>query len=203
MRINDNQQQLNFKGISNVVSHIYQNSEFQTSIIAAKLDNIGEKDLDQFIEYKKALGFKDIFSNTITIISSKLIPDDVNITRINLEILILGKALLNMSQYPSSSLEGKEYSNTIRKNLKSYTYLANLTKNLMNTNNINSDNTIKEVYIELYKKLLNLIGNQKETFSYMHEIIYPQKEVAPQKIAKIINDNLTQNMETFFDIKKA
>ncbi len=197
MKINMSKQ--TFTGYSNILANEYGYGYDKTSMINLRLDNIGTNDLDQFISLKKMAvsESKSPQSDILTIFEQGSKNRDYIF--LDRQVLFSGEELELLSA-EASVLPEKLQDYTLKEKfyIKAYTFLASLTKRMMN------DNTGTKRDMEFYRVLhhsqnnLTYILDDKSTANMLLRDALIDETVPFQSVAKNINDSIVKTMRYFF-----
>lgn len=178
-KINTN---INFNGYKNIVCESYKDFPMSTSFLATKLNNIGTPDLDVWHAIQKRF-----FPN-------QKLKDVVSVKMFEIE----GKnptLILNNREIKPSKMEiGNEEE---KFGIKAATFIASLTKRIMEDNKIIKDRELPETVETLVDEMYDLIGVDKFTSHYAFMNIVA-KDMPPQPIAYRMNKATTEIMLDYF-----
>lgn len=193
-------QNISFKGFSNIIS--LQNAPVDDKMItyiSAKLDNEGTADLDKLKEIccmkNIPLDFCDNQVLTLMYIYDKTKCNDA--LYFQDKHLYWGDKLKEFSQkHTNKMMSSEDYKAVEKFHMKTYTFLADITKRIASSQFNNEDDKISMVIKRLFKSLQKASGSEQEAFYLLRAgcmKISPFQEVSGGFYRAII-----KTMENFF-----
>lgn len=194
MKINRYSSAQSFCGYKNIIANDINTDRFRFIMLSMQLDNEGKPDLSEFIQYKKMSGLSEeaVNEDILTGIYMKLPEMQSNDLFLNNSHIPGDKDLKYMQEIlPEGLYKSKE-----RVALRAYTFLADLTKRIMNDNLFCQDAQIPNVIRHTFETLTSVYQNQTICFNILKDSL--QKQIAPQKVALLFNNEIFQTMSKFF-----
>ena len=190
----------NFTGYTNVFASELNTTIGKYSLLSMKLDDIGTKDLTAYKELKKMqlLPQEIVNKDTLTLLLTK-VGDKIKILFFNDMRTASGKNLKSFERAAKTAQEIKNYKLEEKIHMKAYTFLAKLTRRLMNENHeIKRDVDFYKVLNSSQANIASLFKDQKFANDFM--ILSIEDGQTPfQIVAKKINDKITNTMNAFFN----
>lgn len=186
MKIYNIQNQQNFKGYKNVLSHSFKTDDgFSLGFMAMKLDNEG--------------GYRDLeaWQNIQRVLNPKAEPYDYILFQ-NADIfgkdgLMVNNFLLDINNEFSKKEISKERESMM---IKANSLVASLTKRIMNTENHPEDGLLYKTLVFAHEKLKPIYGEKGANEFLTYQAV--MKRVKHNITAKLINDGISRNMAKFF-----
>ena len=184
----------NFRGYSNPISCTLTAENGVLYSLSVQLDNIGNRDLNEYREIKKMLKFpeKQIECDVLTMTYSQ-VDGKKDYFFVNDKPILLGPemAILRDIEFPTNELrdEYKPYENGI---IKLYTFLAKITREMKDAKLVLDDDLIK-VAKEKFSTLAYLLDNESAAFKAVTDAI--EKPVHHKNFAILINRFISKTME--------
>lgn len=149
---------INFRGYSNILSanriHL---GGLETSYIAMKLDDIGEKDLSTYKQIRKMQGYPDALQNEDILTLIHLTDGRSEDIFFGNKGMCWGDQLLTVrNEYIPKFLSKEKYKKIEEIHLKAYTLLASLTKRMAYDKFENEDKNMKRVVDTLFNNLQSI-----------------------------------------------
>ncbi len=172
----------NFNGYKNLLTNNASlTKNRRLSFLSIQLDNIGKSDLDTWKTIQRNLLGEKNPSNVMTIVMRKLFDN---------HFLLLGE---NKDLDPNCVKQGSFEESML---MKTFTWLADLTKRIMNDNNLIKDKEGTEVIKESLVTILPFSGNNiTNTNNFVFQALEPENH--PQAEAKKINDAIQYIMDDY------
>lgn len=180
MQINNNSS-VNFHGYKNLITNSAKTSRNEGySFLSMQLDNVGKNDLDLWKNFQQKLFEEKKPSDILTIQLFQAFGD---------HMIHLGNNCIDPNLY--SEEPEKEMSL-----MKSYTWLANLTKRIMNDNKLINNRDLYKVFQASFANLLPVMGNN---ISFANQFVLESQspENHPQETALDINENIDKIMQNY------
>lgn len=196
MNINNNFQNLNFKGYKNLISYDNSIKGHHFSFIAMQLNNDGSKDLDKLRELEEhPLLFPDNNSkndDTFMCLYSK--TPQSKCFCLNETVLYSEENLADLYE----KLPLNKFKLLEAPTLKAYDFLAKITKNILQDNSHPTfDNDMSKVFRKSYNVLTNIVeGNSKVALSLVNNAATNFEP--SQKAASVINSRIQNMMRRYF-----
>ena len=191
MKINNNAQ--NFCGYKNIITNVVEDEIGRTYSLSAQLNNVGERDLDKFLSIKDrmdktGMALKDDVVNLTLVKNFKgenqlLIEDTPWLSGEDLDIL-------------SKEIPGDIYQKIETNILKGYDFVSSLLKRISEDLNIQKDDFISKT-IDSYKQNILKLSDTQEIADEVVALALTEPE-PPQKVAKKMNQFITDTMEYLF-----
>lgn len=174
----------NFNGYKNVIAkHIGPGRENGLSIMSLQLNNNGHNDLDAWKRIQKNLFNKQTCSDVMTL---------EHLKNYRLESIYLNNKDFSPKQY------GKEGSTLEMEAMKAFTWLANITKRLMNDSHLVKDKEQANVVCSLITTIIPAFDNNYSAAQAIAlDALY--KGNHPQEIALEINNAIQKMMLDYFN----
>ncbi len=191
----DNYSNKNFKGYKNIIADNMKTSDGgRLALIAMELDNQGVDDLNRWKEVQQ--DFNIPRDNMLSIMYSEMPAYRSNFI-LNDKRLFLGEELAAMRDWSEGSRFEKDYLRDEKSTLKAYTFLAELTRRIMNEGMLNRDFGLKKVLQKCHATLTQIAdGNAVMAFNIINHCAL--RNSPPQKTAFYINKKISQTMMQFF-----
>jgi len=184
MKIEKIQNNINFNGYKNVISHTYQDKENNVfySYMGMQLNNEGEyKDLDTWKEINKGLTNKKNKTNDIVF-----------------QFFNQGKKLfLTINDIWLQPINAEDQQNE-KLILKAYTLIASLTRRIINTDFPPEDENLYMTLVAVKKHLETFVTKDALTYLWAEG---GRKSVKHYVTAEIINNHIDKSMKKYFKIK--
>jgi len=201
----------NFKGISNPLSTNLKAEDGEVCILSAKIDNIDKKDFDYFKEIKQRLNYHndEVQTDVITITTIDMKDKDNKHIFVNGKPILLGSDLKSLGEKLTSEAEKKAYKAEETAHLKLYTFIADITKRMMNMDPpqptekaelINSwiiDTDKNHVVQEMYAHLYEIVTPSTKAQEIVQKAILDNEPFQPN--AYKINEFVQKTMNIFFE----
>ena len=166
----------NFKGFSNPLSNSVTMPNGNIHTLSVQLDNIGTEDLNQYREYKRMLGFpkEEIYGDVLTMTYANM--NDKKHFFVNDKPILTGIDMARINEYEFASKEAKaEYKKEENLLIKLYTFLAKVTRTLMNEKNLEIDEYMSQVRKEAFYNLSVSLNNNKVAMTIIQDArLYPK-----------------------------
>ena len=152
---------ISFKGYSNIVSAQKINiGALETSYIALKLDDNGEKDLSKLREIRKLQKYPANYKNDDILTLIHVTDKKYEELYFSENLMCWGEQLKVLKdEYVPQFVKKEEFKKIEQAHMKAYTLLAGLTKRMSQDKFENEDGDIKRVIQTLYRNL-QLIGSK-------------------------------------------
>lgn len=195
---------ISFKGYTNIISanRLYLGGH-ETSFIALKLDDVGEKDLSKYKQIRHLQGFPEGLNNEDILTFFYLTDGRTEDLYFGNKSMCWGDQLSTARDKFIPKLMSKEkYKKMEDLHLKAYTLLASLTKRLANDNFEKENKDITRVIKTLYDNLQRLkkgdylIFDQKAAYELTS--VGCLKRTKYQPLAQAFNQKIAKTMAQFF-----
>ena len=195
---------ISFKGYSNIVSAQKVNiGALETSYIAFKLDDNGEKDLSKLREIRKLQKYPPDYKNDDILTLIHVTDKKYEELYFSENLMCWGEQLKVLKdEYVPQHFKNVEFKKIEQAHLKAYTLLASLTKRMAQDKFENEDVDIKRVIQTLYKNL-QVIGS-KDFRIFDKEEAFELTSVGCLKISKFqslaakFNKKIASTMIAYF-----
>lgn len=186
-----------FTGYSNVLASEFATPVNEQELIIAKLDDIGSKDLSKLNELRAMFGLPQNSGDVVVIRHGKSI---LNTEFINLNEMRMYSGY-DLREARRNFIETNKIGNYIRTedfHMKAYTYLANLTKRMMNDNSNSTRTTEFYNVVNAAQAILAKLTLSQKSASDIMAATFGDYQTHFQSTAKKINDYIAHNMRVFF-----
>lgn len=184
-----------FSGIKNVMSLNYNEPEGKFMMLACQLDNVGSGDLVELNKYNEMTGNLGTTKHRdCLLLTLSKMPLYDTILMANSNNIIDGASLLEIDKLAKGDAM---LSNIIKSNLKIYTLLAKITKEIANSNSFRYDG-LGQVAEHSLEVLTKLTKDAKSATQVINEVLTTKS--IPQPIAMQFNRILDKHMRIFFNI---
>ena len=184
----------NFKGFSNPLSNSVTMPNGNIHTLSVQLDNIGTEDLNQYREYKRMLGFpkEEIYGDVLTMTYANTYDNEHFF--VNDKPILTGIDMARLNEYDFVSKETRaEYKNEEKLLIKLYTFLARVTKTLMNEKTLEIDESMSQVVKEAFYNLSVSLNNNKAAMTIIQDArLYPKPfQQNSQRINRFIDKSMS------------
>lgn len=195
---------INFKGYSNVISvEKVPLGNIETSYLAFKLDDNGEKDLSKLREIRKLQRYPENYKNDdiLTLIYvTDYKTDEIYFSE---NRMCWGEQLnIVRDEYVPQFINSEEYERIESAHIKAYSLLASLTKRMKYDKFENEDSNIKRVIETIYRNLQLIGGKNYRIFGQKAAFELTSlgclKQFKFQSLASKFNKKIAQTMIEFF-----
>ena len=199
MITNINGTKTSFKGFKNIIANKISSSYNDNGIayVSMQLNDEGTNDLTQYKALKTMLELpqEDIDCDVITFTHMKR-EGKSSLLIMNNQNLLLGEELRFIRENPSKfKLTPSEYKKEEKICLRAYTFLASLTKRMMNTNLSSTDSEMGKVIKETHKTFTIILRNPHTAFELINNGLLSL--VHFQEIAADLNKTIAKTMHIF------
>lgn len=180
MQINNNSS-VNFNGYKNAITNSAKVSKNEGySFLSMQLDNVGKNDLDLWKNFQQKLFGENKPSDILTIQLFQGFGE---------QLIHLGNKCIDPQLY---SEESEKEMNL----MKTYTWLADLTKRIMNENKLLNNRDMYKVFQASFTNILPIMGNN---INLVNQFILTSQspENHPQETALDINENIDKIMQDY------
>jgi hypothetical protein len=185
----------NFKGFSNPLSNSVTMPNGNIHTLSVQLDNIGTEDLNQYREYKRMLGFpkEEIYGDVLTMTYANTYDNEHFF--VNDKPILTGIDMARLNAYEFASKEAKaEYKKEEKLLIKLYTFLAKVTRTLMNEKTLETDDeSMSQVRKEAFYNLSESLNNNKVAMTIIQDArLYPKPfQQNSQRINRFIEKSMS------------